>query len=725
MAMEDVGIGGFLSFDSDSGIASMARAQRAFTRMEGAFQSFQGSLARAGQVFGQFNMLSMAMAGAGVAGVGALAHSAIQATSEFEQMQLQLASTFNALAKGGHIKDGLALAKQEMVAIEKMAMAAPGGAQDLLNIYKSIVGPLQAQGKGLEKVRELTLGAAIAAKGFGVDAKYMGWGLGKLITGSIEEDDDIFKIMKGVGLFKGKAADWRELSNDQRFAILEQIMKIYGEVAPEFEKTWEAATSAFEDSFTAIKRAAISPLMDAMKMRLIGLNNTIADNRDSVLEMAEAFGAKLVPAFEFATDVGREILDHATGIYEWVSGIVDKADAMAKRMNLNKQLIGDIAVQAAAIGTALTVAGPAISLIGMALSPLRAVMGVLVSGLGLIGPLLGTIWPAFMTIAGTIAGPVGAAVAVLGLLFLALRRDGESVTDTFQRLFYEVLIPAWEAFKATFMPFIPQMVQPFVDAWDSIKASFMLLMDAFAGQLDIGLDDAESFGTAVGEFFGGIAVAAARAIGFIGEVISGVIYTTAHLIWAFKVAGQRIGEAMGMAYLKVRNIFSGIFNVLTAPLRAVLEFISNALDTISSTSIGKWALDKAGISAQDAQALSRDLNAMITVGPLGKAQYADIPDWGALPESPEEAHARKELARRAAAATKAKEEEQLFTPGVEVKVENKQDLNINIPLKVDGKQVASAVARHQLELSERAGANTTPWQRRSAVVNASTMIPAK
>jgi hypothetical protein len=42
-------------------------------------------------------------------------------------------------------------------------------------------------------------------------------------------------------------------------------------------------------------------------------------------------------------------------------------------------------------------------------------------------------------------------------------------------------------------------------------------------------------------------------------------------------------------------------------------------------------------------------------------------------------------------------------------------------MHVDGRQVAAAQARHQIELMDRSGAQATPWQRRAAVVHAKDM----
>jgi hypothetical protein len=47
-----------------------------------------------------------------------------------------------------------------------------------------------------------------------------------------------------------------------------------------------------------------------------------------------------------------------------------------------------------------------------------------------------------------------------------------------------------------------------------------------------------------------------------------------------------------------------------------------------------------------------------------------------------------------------------------VTVDNKVEVNVASKLSVDGSEMAIASAKHQAEISERAGFSTTPWQKR-------------
>jgi len=65
-------------------------------------------------------------------------------------------------------------------------------------------------------------------------------------------------------------------------------------------------------------------------------------------------------------------------------------------------------------------------------------------------------------------------------------------------------------------------------------------------------------------------------------------------------------------------------------------------------------------------------------------------------------------------AAKTKTEATSANPKLEANVtlEDKREVNVNVPVKIDGQRVAVATAKHNKEISDRAGFRSTPWQRR-------------
>lgn len=289
MAFEDIGVGGMLTFDPKPGIGGMQKAGREVAKLKNALTgAFSGIGSLLSPLTSQLAMLG------GAVGVGALVTGAFKARSAFEDMQTELGTTFNVLAGGGMMTEGLTLAKDEMKEIEKLAVKAPGGAEDLLQIYKQIVGPMSVQGKSLQDVRDLTFGASIAAKGLGFDFKNMGFGLQKMIAGSSEAGDDLFKMFsKSMGLIKVTAGEWNQLAPEERFKILSAALGKYAEAGDAVGATWSATFSTFEDIAKIGGRSFIDSLFGKVKGGLTNFNNWFIANQGVILETLGRWGDRV------------------------------------------------------------------------------------------------------------------------------------------------------------------------------------------------------------------------------------------------------------------------------------------------------------------------------------------------------------------------------------------------------------------------------------------------
>ncbi len=147
MSFQNLGIGGTLTFNEDPALVGMSRASKGFSRMQASAMSFRSSFQQLGQEMDRFNLFGVGLAALGVVGFGGLIKGSIEAKSHFEDMQVQIATTLGITRKmGSDFTAQMALAADEMDKIEILAAKAPGETQDLVNIYKSIVGPLSRMG---------------------------------------------------------------------------------------------------------------------------------------------------------------------------------------------------------------------------------------------------------------------------------------------------------------------------------------------------------------------------------------------------------------------------------------------------------------------------------------------------------------------------------------------------------------------------------------------------
>jgi hypothetical protein len=99
---EQLGIGGVLSFDGSKAVTNMRSASGALGQLSGGFSGFASKLA------------GLALGGGMLYGLERVAHFALDAREQFEDMETTLGTTFNVLSGGHHIEQSFQLAKKEM-----------------------------------------------------------------------------------------------------------------------------------------------------------------------------------------------------------------------------------------------------------------------------------------------------------------------------------------------------------------------------------------------------------------------------------------------------------------------------------------------------------------------------------------------------------------------------------------------------------------------------------
>jgi len=176
-----------------------------------------------------------------------------------------------------------------------------------------------------------------------------------------------------------------------------------------------------------------------------------------------------------------------------------------------------------------------------------------------------------------------------------------------------------------------------------------------------------------------------------------------------KGIASKIRDAFVSALTSIRNVAASIFGKLTtilaAPFQTVLDFIAGIIKKIAGTEIGKAALQLAGVSLEAVKKFQT------TVATTGIKAIKGEPLAKAVEEGSIEA-AEKSPATKA---MKAKAQQQGQTVGAQqpcVTVDNKVGVDVKSDLSVDGSEMSVASAKHQAEISERSGGETTPWQQR-------------
>ncbi|MCH8840686.1 MAG: hypothetical protein IH831_08440 [Planctomycetes bacterium] len=161
-----------------------------------------------------------------------------------------------------------------------------------------------------------------------------------------------------------------------------------------------------------------------------------------------------------------------------------------------------------------------------------------------------------------------------------------------------------------------------------------------------------------------------------------------------QVAGGFLDLITGVGSFKdaVVRIFSGLEQVMTAPIRGAINAILKMMEQVIVSPALAPLFSKLGLSPET---LAGDLSAL-------SEKIATAPIF----ESSEATKALKRDKRQRAAATS------LEIPPIELPAAEDSTICVNAELHVDGEEMAIATTRASSELAERAGARISPWQKR-------------
>jgi TP901 family phage tail tape measure protein len=381
-------------------------------------------------------------------------------------------------------------------------------------------------------------------------------------------------------------------------------------------------------------------------------------------EKVEGFVALVKRGF---TELGLpEKLKAAREGFERLGAAIDEA--------FGSEAAGRAAAIAAALGTLAAVAAPAalaLLPLGMGLSSLVTVgsgLSTMVSGL--VGVLGGA--------AGLLSGPVLIGIAAVAGAIAAFTLNAGGLRDAVMGLVGAVLgaaKPAWEAL---------------LGVWTALRPHLEVLVAV----LGSALAPAVQLLTPIVSFLADTVARWARMLGALLtflQPVSTIVGTV--LVVAFKGLGAVLDATIIPAFEALRFCLGWVFDKLMGIIGAINEVLR--LGGLLGQSKGLLALSQ------------------VTIGGARPGMPAPSPALApAAATAVAEAKGAEVKAAAAAAGMAA-----VAPPPAQVTVENRVSL--------DGREVAAATSRAQLEITERAGARLTPWQRRQIVAGGLTLAAAR
>jgi TP901 family phage tail tape measure protein len=358
------------------------------------------------------------------------------------------------------------------------------------------------------------------------------------------------------------------------------------------------------------------------------------------------------------------------------------------------------------VGAALTKAlGPKrardLGIVSVALTAILAVVGPLVTAGAAVGVVFSLIGSVLIPLAKAALVLGGALAVIFGAGFAVSRRQGDSFVGTLRRMVVwikTVGMGFYLAFERSWGP----IKESFFQAVDGFKLAWQGLVEAFtAGSGGMTVSAAE-----LGVFLGNVVAMAVRGATYMWRMIAvalrlGAVFTrsvVAPILGAFRtLASGWIDLLSGATSFRdaVVKIFKGVALLITTPFRTTMLSILGMVETMAGTALGKAALKAVGLDPKTVMEGFKAASRGLTSFEFNREERR---------HSKLAADALEGEKRQQAAATSV---------DVEVKVpkERRLELNVDVPLEIDGVEVGRATKRAEMELSERAGFSSTPWQR--------------
>ena len=417
----------------------------------------------------------------------------------------------------------------------------------------------------------------------------------------------------------------------------------------------------------------------------------------------------------------------------------------------------------ATVGTAAKgVGGRVVNVLAKVGAPIASIFSPLMPAVTGIGSALGA---AFGPVLGFL-GPIAAVVGIAAGVFLLLRKRGESVGDTFKRIgggLVGGIMAAVGALPALFAQ-AKEAIKPLIEGILAVSEPIAEVFQQVVGGLlpIIGSVAKLIFGV-IGSVAKAVFALAGGLLKAVGAVLRPVMSLVRHvfpLVKAFftiqatvlkigvvivgalaKALGRLvlpIVEKIGDWFSKFGPMLRPIGDILLWPFKKLSGWLADLLRSLAGTpllrslgldvgEIRKLILDLEGVSGRQrtptlvqervAQGMPLGPGAPMTqaetkVRPLWGSSYLGSPDVivGPAPRSTVDVSGLLDTAAQNRGAAAA-------APNVHVTVvdKTKTELHNETSFNVDGSEVAHAVSRRMLDVRDRAGAQSTPWQRRFVV----------
>jgi TP901 family phage tail tape measure protein len=506
----------------------------------------------------------------------------------------------------------------------------------------------------------------------------------------------------------------------------------------------------------------LKPFATSLRQFTEGFNNVLL----ALMEINEAAEdpKSIGISIDAVKKYGQTALDIARGLRDAIDTIGNAWDWLTTKIkegaNWFKETFGGSTSlrQITKMASLFLIAAAAITPVILGLIGVKFIIGGIVSIVSGIGTILAAVfWPV---------------VIVAGALLLAwqlLKKENESFFQTAVRVwkniktwgldvYQNVLKPLWLGIKDAFIPILEELGKVWSEIVINIKLVFADLYTFLFGEMDKTKVDWREVGRVIGSIIGAIAQAILVFVKYAIPLIASIviaIYTVVKvvvdIIWTLlKVVGviietimkmvwpvvdwiaTQFGEGFAKIAIAFEEVFAGDMVRGLAKLgTAILDFVLKPLRLIIEAALALG--DAFNIDVPDAvrtfakEGLSGNLFNMPSNEKVFNTREEMLESIGIVKTKklvePEDISKRNsdlaKLATQASTIATKKEAAKREDIKVENIIEDKRQIDVKNDLSIDGDSLNIASSRKRLEIQERSGFKSTPWQRRAMLEHGS------
>lgn len=579
MAMENLGIGGILSFESRGAVANMSLAQRGFTSLSRAATTAQANVGKITGGLSQFSLIGAGGLVAGAVGIKKWVSEGMAFNKEMETSRIAIATIMATVTKTP-LAQNLNLASEAMAKLNRIAADAPGETQDILNIFQLMTGPILAAGGSMDELYKNTKGTAILAGVLKRGFNDTGAAMAKLTSGAYEAGNDIHLMLKSMGLLTESTKEWKAMLPQDRLKRMNQILSHFAESGELVGKSMDAMAGSARSNMKILAGAFSKSFSEQASKGLGNFNDAFYKNSEQWISQLDKLGARFGAVIGFFVEelkfFGKNVQTVFTYLEARVKGIGGPIREFVERF-------GHMAVQAILLVTALS---PVITVLGFVGSKIGAIVSV---ASGLFGLL------------STLVVPLLPVIAVLGAIFMLFRTEGETPRQTLGRAF-------------EYIEFIIFRIHGAIQSMMTLLSAAFLNVQATAAALWAGIQPGiEAFRASVQ----GVIDLIVGLFNFIGPMLAQVVLSVTVMLEYIRPGFEAIFnglaaiintviDGINLIMPKIMSVLGPIFNVLTAiaekvamvlgkvlsALEPVLEVIRYLFEKIFE--LGGWIIDTFG-----------------------------------------------------------------------------------------------------------------------------------